>query len=96
VNFEPRYAVEALPALLQGALVTLETSLLAVVLGIAVGIALTVLRQAPFRPVEWACQLYMSVMRGTPLFIQILMVYYVTSCPPSVSTSHASSPASWR
>jgi polar amino acid transport system permease protein len=77
VKLELRYALDALPALLQGALVTLETSLLAVVLGVGVGIALTVLRQAPWRPVEWLCQAYMSVMRGTPLFIQILMVYYV-------------------
>jgi His/Glu/Gln/Arg/opine family amino acid ABC transporter permease subunit len=77
VTLEFRYAVDALPFLLQGALVTLETSLLAVVLGIAVGIALTVLRQTSWRPAEWGCQAYMSVMRGTPLFIQILMVYYV-------------------
>ena len=77
MKLELRYVVEALPALLQGALVTLETSLLAVVLGIGVGIGLTVLRQSAFRPVEWACQAYMSLMRGTPLFIQVLMVYYV-------------------
>jgi polar amino acid transport system permease protein len=77
VTFELRYAVEALPLLLRGALVTLETSVLAVVLGVAVGIGLTVLRQSGRRPIEWACQAYMSVMRGTPLFIQVLMVYYV-------------------
>ena len=77
MNLELRYAVQALPLLLRGALVTLETSLLAIVLGIVVGVALTVLRQARVRPVEWACQVYMSVMRGTPLFIQILIVYYV-------------------
>ncbi len=77
MKLEFRYAVDALPALLQGALVTLETSLLAVILGVGVGIGLTVLRQTAVRPVEWACQAYMSVMRGTPLFIQVLMVYYV-------------------
>jgi polar amino acid transport system permease protein len=77
VKLEFRYAGEALPQLLQGALVTLETSLLAVVLGVGVGIGLTVLRQSRHRPVEWACQAYMSVMRGTPLFIQVLVVYYV-------------------
>ena len=77
VNLDFQYALEALPALLRGALVTFETSLLAVILGIGVGILLTVLRQTSIRPVEWVCQIYMSVMRGTPLFIQILMVYYV-------------------
>jgi polar amino acid transport system permease protein len=70
-------AVEALPYLLQGALVTLETSLLAVVLGVVVGIALTLLRETGLRPVDWACRVYISLMRGTPLFLQILIVYYV-------------------
>ncbi|MGH7267045.1 MAG: SDR family NAD(P)-dependent oxidoreductase, partial [Candidatus Rokuibacteriota bacterium] len=77
MKLEFHHALEALPLLLHGALVTLETSLLAVVLGVVVGTVLTVLRQSSLRPVEWACQAYMSVMRGTPLFIQILMVYYV-------------------
>jgi polar amino acid transport system permease protein len=70
-------AVEALPYLLQGALVTLETSLLAVILGVVVGIALTLLRETGLRPVDWACRVYISLMRGTPLFLQILIVYYV-------------------
>jgi polar amino acid transport system permease protein len=71
------YAVDALPYLLQGALVTLETSLLAVVLGVVVGIALTLLRETGLRPVDWGCRVYISLMRGTPLFLQILIVYYV-------------------
>jgi polar amino acid transport system permease protein len=77
VKLDFRYAVDALPTLLQGARVTLETSLLAVILGVGVGIGLTVLRQTSSRPIEWGCQAYMSLMRGTPLFIQVLVVYYV-------------------
>jgi His/Glu/Gln/Arg/opine family amino acid ABC transporter permease subunit len=69
--------LELLPALLQGALVTLETSLLAVALGVLVGIALTLLRETGIRPIGWACRVYVSLMRGTPLFLQILIVYYV-------------------
>jgi polar amino acid transport system permease protein len=77
MNLEFRYAIEALPFLLQGALVTLETSLLAVALGGVVGIVLTLLRQSGLRVVDWGCGVYISLMRGTPLFLQILIVYYV-------------------
>jgi His/Glu/Gln/Arg/opine family amino acid ABC transporter permease subunit len=77
MDFQVRYAIEALPFLLRGAAVTLETSLLAVSLGLAVGIVLTMLRRVRIGVVAWLCQVYISVMRGTPLFVQILMVFYV-------------------
>jgi polar amino acid transport system permease protein len=77
MDFQVRYAIEALPFLLRGAAVTLETSLLAVSLGLAVGIVLTMLRRVRIGVVVWLCQVYISVMRGTPLFVQILMVFYV-------------------
>jgi len=77
MDFQVRHVIEALPFLLRGALVTVETSFLAVSLGLAVGIVLTVLRQPRIRALEWCSQVYISLMRGTPLFIQILMVFYV-------------------
>ena len=58
-------------------MVTLEVSVLAIVLGLLVGIALTFLRQTGIRIVEWPCHVYISLMRGTPLFIQVLIVYYL-------------------
>lgn len=42
-----------------------------------VGLVLTALRQAGIRSLDWGCRLYISLMRGTPLFIQILIVYYL-------------------
>lgn len=58
-------------------MVTLEVSAVAIILGLLVGIGLTFLRQTGIRIVEWPCRLYISLMRGTPLFIQILIVYYL-------------------
>jgi polar amino acid transport system permease protein len=75
--FQSRYVSDALPFLLQGALVTLEASLLAVVLGLGVGLVLTVIRQSRVRVLHHIVSLYISLMRGTPLFIQILLVFFV-------------------
>jgi len=71
-----RYVVEALPYLLRGALVTVEVSVFAVVLGLFVGILLTLIRQLRIAVLDGLASVYISLMRGTPLFIQILIVYY--------------------
>jgi polar amino acid transport system permease protein len=69
--------VKAAPWLLQGAVMTVETSLLAIVLGLLVGIALAVAQRARFRGLRALVRIYISVARGTPLFIQVLLVFYV-------------------
>lgn len=75
--FDPDVVVKALPWLLKGASLTLQTSLLAIVLGIAVGVALTLASEVRSRIVRGVVRLYISFARGTPLFIQILLVFFV-------------------
>src|SRR5262245_27504648 len=69
--------VSSLPLLLKGAWVTLSVSLLAILLGTAVGIALTLALQAGIAPLRVVVRVYISFVRGTPLFIQIFIVYFV-------------------
>ncbi len=76
MTFEPRYVVQALPFLIRGARLTLEVSLFAIALGLVVGVLLTIIRQSRIKPLEAAASIYISLMRGTPLFIQILIVYF--------------------
>jgi His/Glu/Gln/Arg/opine family amino acid ABC transporter permease subunit len=76
MSLEWQYVTHALPFLLKGALVTLEASTLAVFLGLFVGIIVTLGRQSPFKVLRALVAAYISVVRGTPLFIQILIVYY--------------------
>ena len=75
--FDPNVVVSALPWLLRGAQLTLSSSLLAIVLGVMVGVALTLALQTGMRPVQALVRLYVSFARGTPLFIQILIVFYI-------------------
>jgi His/Glu/Gln/Arg/opine family amino acid ABC transporter permease subunit len=76
MTFDVGYAMRALPALLRGAAVTIEVAVLAVLLGLVVGVALTVLRASGIRVLGSLAALHISLARGTPLFIQILVVYY--------------------
>jgi polar amino acid transport system permease protein len=71
------YTWEALPRLLQGALITIEVALAAMVLSVAVATAFTILRAGSNRLASFAIDLYISYVRGTPLLIQIFIVYYV-------------------
>ncbi len=65
-----------LPLLAQGAVVTLEVSLLGMVLAVALGLTLAVVRRyGP--PIAGALAVgYIESVRGTPLLIQVLFIFY--------------------
>jgi polar amino acid transport system substrate-binding protein len=65
-----------LPMLLKGALVTIEISVLAMALAIACGLALALLRLYGIAPLRWLAAAYIEVVRGTPLLIQLYLIYY--------------------
>jgi polar amino acid transport system permease protein len=76
MKYDFGYAAKAIPLLLQGAIVTLEVALASILLGTVVGLLLTLIRSGGSRVLSGAVALYISFARGTPLFIQILLVYY--------------------
>ena len=65
-----------LPLLLKGAVVTIEISVLAMVLAVVVGLALALARFFAVTPVRWLATGYIEVIRGTPLLIQLYFIYY--------------------
>lgn len=70
-----------LPAMLQGASMTLLVSSLAIVIGFVGGAALLGLSIANRGkgPLHWAVAVYVSFFRGTPLLVQLLMAFYLPS-----------------
>jgi arginine/lysine/histidine/glutamine transport system substrate-binding/permease protein len=68
--------LKALPNLIAGALVTLQLTILSVVLGIAGGSILGIIRLSPIIPVRWLVMAYIDFFRGTPLLVQIFMIYF--------------------
>jgi len=65
-----------LPLLLQGALVTLEISALSMAIAIGLGLLLAVLRVFGPGPVAWSVIGFIEVIRGTPLLIQLFIIFY--------------------
>ena len=78
MKFDLSYTLDALPRLLDGSLVTLKLALLgfafSVVLATIVTVARTVSKSRIFGTVV---AVYNSFIRGTPILIQIFLVYYV-------------------
>jgi len=67
---------ESLPAFAGGALVTLELTLAALAIGLAAALPLAVLRGSPSPWVSRPVWLFTYVIRGTPLLVQLFIVYY--------------------
>ena len=63
--------------LLQGAWTTIRISALATVLGLTVGVAAAVIRQSAIGPLRAVVAVYVNIVRGTPLFMQILVIYFL-------------------
>jgi polar amino acid transport system permease protein len=77
LHIDLAYTWSALPHLLRGALITLEVSLAAMLLSFAIGSALTILRLSEKRFSPALIRAYISYIRGTPLLIQIFLIYYM-------------------
>lgn len=67
---------QVLPLFLKGALLSLAVSTLAMGLAIALGILLAMGRRYGPKPVSLACVTYIEFFRGTPLLVQLTMVYF--------------------
>lgn len=64
------------PFFLEAALVTVELSLLSLVLGLMVAATITAARLSRSRPLRALGTFYVSVMRGTPCLIQLFILYF--------------------
>lgn len=65
-----------LPYLLEGAVLTVVISVVAMVLALVVGLVLAALSQVPGRVFPALVRAYVEVFRNTPLLIQLFLVYF--------------------
>jgi arginine/lysine/histidine/glutamine transport system substrate-binding/permease protein len=67
---------EAMPTLLVGALVTIQLTALATFFGLIGGSLMGIARLSPIPAVRVATRVYVDFFRGTPLLVQIFMIYF--------------------
>ncbi len=65
-----------MPLFAKGAGLTLVTSLLSMALAIALGLLLVAARRSNRTPLALAARAYVEVFRGTPLLVQLLVIYF--------------------
>jgi polar amino acid transport system substrate-binding protein len=68
--------ISFLPLLLKGAMMTLAISLVAMLLAVSVGLILALMRLYGSKLTSFAALLYIEVIRGTPLLIQLFFIFY--------------------
>lgn len=70
--------VPEIPFILAGIPITLIFTISSVFLGLIWGTVLSLFKISGFRPFEWFSFVYTSIFRGTPLLLQLSLVYYAT------------------
>ncbi|MGC7403610.1 amino acid ABC transporter permease [Pandoraea pneumonica] len=83
-------AAQSLPVLLQGTVLTIKFAVMSMVFGLALGIVVAIMGIGKIRVFRALARGYVSIMRGTPLLVQIFVIYYGL---PSVGISLEPTPA---
>lgn len=78
---------------LHGVLVTIELTFAAMALGIVLGVALAVMRMSPNFLLRGVSGFYIWFIRGTPVLVQILAWYYISSVYQSIDLGVPFGPA---
>lgn len=70
-TFHWRPVLRKLPDLLEAALVTMEVAVLAMLVGIVVGMVLAVIRMSGWRSITWIATFWIELARNTPALLQL-------------------------
>jgi His/Glu/Gln/Arg/opine family amino acid ABC transporter permease subunit len=67
---------ESLPMFLQGMLLTLELSVVSLVIAMFIGLGSCLMNISKIRVLHWISQCYINIIRGTPLLVQTFFIYF--------------------
>ncbi|BEU86906.1 amino acid ABC transporter permease [Selenomonas sp. TAMA-11512] len=74
LNFD--LIADSIPLLLLGAGITIEITAISVAIGVVIGLIVGVARISEFRPFRLLAICYIDFLRGTPLLVQIFLIYF--------------------
>ncbi|TSO26842.1 amino acid ABC transporter permease [Lactobacillus sp. LL6] len=70
------YIMQIMPALLAGVWMTLKVFFWTLVLAMPLGVLVALGEMSKIKPVKWLVEFYVWIMRGTPLLLQLIFVFY--------------------
>ncbi len=60
----------------EGMITSIEIFLLTLLFSIPLGLLIAGGRMSSFKPLQWLMKIYISIMRGTPLMLQLIVVFF--------------------
>ncbi len=70
------YIVGILPSLIAGTVTTLKLFIICIVLALPLGFIIMLAARCSFKPLSFLGSLYIYVLRGTPLLLQLYFIYF--------------------
>ena len=68
--------VQHLPTFLNALLITVEVTVISLLIATVLGIVFGLFKISKIKPLTWIANVYISIIRGTPLLVQILFIYF--------------------
>src|ERR1043165_7283458 len=90
--FKPNLIAQYLPSILKGVVTTIEIALAVVITGLALGLALAVIRSFQVKPLNALIVVFVDMFRALPPLVIVLIVYFGL---PNVGVSIPSFPVLW-
>lgn len=70
------YVGQCMPQLTMGLKLTLQMTILSLVLAVIVGMITCLFSISKVKPLNWIAGIYLSLIRGTPLMVQAFFIYF--------------------
>ena len=87
IIYKTLIAGDSYKTLLKGLSVTLQISILSVALGTLLGLLICIMRRSRFKPLSRLAAFYIAILRGSPVLLLLMLMYYVVFAGSDVSAS---------
>ncbi|OIJ16903.1 arginine ABC transporter permease [Anaerobacillus alkalilacustris] len=78
MNLDISQIVPSIPYIIKGIWVTLQIVSVSLIFGFILGTILSIMKIGKFAPLRLIADVYTSVFRGTPLILQLFLIYFAT------------------
>ena len=78
MNLDFTDIIPSMPYILEGVYTTLQIAALAALFGFLLGTIIALCKITTIKPLIWLSDFYTSIFRGTPLVLQLMIIYFAS------------------
>lgn len=68
--------VQTFPTFSSALLKTVEVTIMSLIIATVLGVVFCLFKMSKFKPLQWISNIYISIIRGTPLLVQVLFIFF--------------------